>query len=383
LALPREIIPVTAMGERPGSGTISFGKSGVSATRKWVVPWVDASGNDYITRVTQLLGLTIAGPGGMPAVTYPDVFSAEMPWLYCQEVDVEGEDCVGNDAWGRIQYRRAVLTAKYMPYDIGETFSLSAQSLSLQEGTYSFLGPLTVGPPPAFFTRGQDPSKVPDDLIPAFDDLSDPDADVRAKAQERIDNWKNKLAKANSRPGGEPDPDWVVQYQNWQAKAAQTVTSPGCADDYFNAHAAGTVGQPMTKVIPLGEYSLDRSQVLTPNFWAYIALMGSVNAFFFIGFPPWTLLFSGIEGKRAVLPNGTKIWDINFKFHFNPNSWNHLFRPEKGRWEVVASNGKAAQTYWSIEQAAKGQPPALVRAEDELHSWLYRPMDFAPVLLFS
>jgi hypothetical protein len=403
MSLPCELVPVTFLSERPGSGTISFSKSGIAGTRKWVVPWVDASGADYVDRVTQLLGMTIAGPSGLPAITYPDVFSAEFPWLFCQEVDVEGEDCVGFDKWGRIAYRRAVLTAKYMPYEMGESFSLSSQALSLKESTFSYLGTFNIPQPPAYFAVGGNPAVEPANVTAArnrlgdlydqlnsataADDPNQENLDKIAEAinddQQIIQNWLQRQAAANASPYGTPDPAWVQAYQNWQAQANTYMTSPGVGDSYFQAHKNGTVGQAMIKITPLGEYSLDRQQVLSPNFWTFISLLGSVNAYFFLGFPPWTLLFSGVEGKRSVRPNGTRTWDLTFKFHFNPNTWNMIYRSETGRYEIVATNITSTMDYWSWQAASKGQPSEITQERGPLHGWLYRPMDFSPVLLFS
>jgi hypothetical protein len=356
--LPCELVPVTFLSERPGSGTINFGKSGVSGTRKWVVPWLSPDGSDYITRVQQLLGQTIAGPTGLPAITYPDVFSMELPWLYCQEVDVEGEDCVGTDAWGRIAYRRAVLTAKYMPYEMGESFSLSAQALSMQENTFAYLGGLGLGPPPPFYGTK--------------------------------DNADNAFSGGGApSPSNPPDPAWLAELNSWALAANRFVSNPGIEDDVFQKAQSGNVAQPVTKIIPLGEYSLDRQQVLAPNFWAFIAMLGSINAYYFLGFPPWTLLFSGVEGKRSVMPNGTRAWDLTFKLHFNPNSWNHLYRGETGRWEIVAATGLSVQTYWALGQSPSNPnsmktPPDMNKlAKGPLHGYLYRPADFAPILFFS
>jgi hypothetical protein len=350
MPLPCEIVPVTIPAERPGSGAINFGKNGVAGSRKWVVPWLAPDGSSYYkTFVQQLLGLTIAGPNGLPAVTYPDVFSSDYPWLYCQEADVEGEDCVGVGLDGRITYRRAVITAKYTPYEMSENLSLSAQALSMGEATFSYLGKtdsqgFTILTPPPEFLQGP--------------------------------------AQNNFNPAGQDKQQFLNDVNGWNLSVGARIQNIGVSDKLFQKYSSGPVNQPLTKVIPLGEYSLERTQVLAPNFWKFIALLGTVNAFFFIGFPPWTLLFSGIEGRRTVLPNGTRCWTLSFKFHFNPNSWNMIFRPETGQWEPVAANGQSEAAYWSVFQLANGEfiPN---KAKGPLHPWLYTPADFSPMLYFS
>lgn len=468
MVIPFEILPITVPCERPGSGTVNFGKSGVAATRKWVVPWEDIDGLSYWLRFVQLLlGQTIAGPGGMPIVTYPDVFSQELPWLFCQEVDMEPEDCIGLDIFGRIRYRRAVLTAKYMPYEVGESFNLSAQALTLLESTYSFLGTLlSLNPPPAFQGEESTIPFVPVEVTPGYledylawlqqtqallinpgigDDFYSGANEtwtltclsfVPTQGEFQINVNVPDGSSVDVAPGqyncgpiqfddgaeevqaalvaglngdetlitctGGPLPDFPVLIQFNRSLATRAIVleivNDTTGDDDLvhesvmmtfqsqigRPRAAGdTVGQPLTKIIPLGEYSLERHQMLAPNFWTLICLLGTINGTQFLGFPPWTLLFSGIDGKKTVLPNGTRCWDLSFKFHFNPNSWNMVYRPDKGRWEVLAAKGTSVQTYWCINQAAPGQQAAFNNMQSDIHPWLYRPSDFSPIILFS
>ena len=68
MALPRKLFPVTKVAERPGSGKITFSKSGLSATRMWVVPWWFPNGSTYLNYVSQLLGETLTGPNYTPII---------------------------------------------------------------------------------------------------------------------------------------------------------------------------------------------------------------------------------------------------------------------------------------------------------------------------
>lgn len=500
MAIPVELVPFPVISERPGSGTISFGKNGVSGSREWSVPWALGDGtNYYVSFIQQLLGMTIAGPSGVPAITYPDSFSQDFPWLFCQECDVKGEDQAGIDLWGRIQYRRAVVAAKYMPFDMGESFSLSAQALSIKENTYTFLGPfLTLTPPPAYEEElpkyvtkrtevkafSADPFDPKLLIFPVDEEVLDDSIEPGTPSEaflKKYNEWLNVIRARLASPGITDD---VFQGANacisvyldgWPAygtgvfhlsfdfpqaygsitkgehvtspihidatlddikkaiidadipESAFTLTGVKLADGAFGINfrgalkgvvidapevvdevigvtaegakpvhvivtinelamkgeIGGTVEQPITKIIPMGEYSLERRQVLAPAFWKFITLLGTINAFFWLGFPPWTLMFSGMEGKRTVLPNGTRTWDLTFKFHFNPNTWNMIFRPKTGRWEVVAATGMSRQTFWCINQAAPDQPQDIFEGEDELHPWLYRPSDFSAILEYE
>ncbi len=439
VAFPKELLPVTYPAERPGSGAISFTKSGCSGTRKWQVPWDGLPGGgggteSYTNYVVRLLGMTISGPNSLPQISYPAVFGADFPWLYCQEVDVEGEDSYGMDFYGRIRYRRAILTAKYMPIEQGESFSLSAQVLSLPQGTFNY-----VGTPASFFGT---PPKLDmaeiRDYQAKLKTFQQAQANQNAQLQQIRDfnadpvdapapDPQNIFAAPGNNPIGDPaavqniqdqlnkgllfggdippkpnsplniTKKWQDAYTAWQQAYQTAMFVPGLDDATFQSHtfprvaANTTVNQPMTKIVPMGEYSLDRSQVLAPDFWGYIAMLGCINANFFVGFPPWTLLFSGMEAKRNMLPNGTRSWNITFKFHFNPNTWNCVYRAETSEWQLVACAKMAQQTFWTFNQAPVGAfkkkgggATGLVAGltTDSVHGFLYVPADFSGLLAY-
>ena len=105
--------------------------------------------------------------------------------------------------------------------------------------------------------------------------------------------------------------------------------------------------------------------------------LGTTNNAYFLGFPPWTLLFSGIEGHRYCCPTARVCWDLNFKFLFNPNGHNLFWRATTGRWEVIVSNIASTDTWYMSEL---GQ---YVKQNAPMHKYLYVPADFAPFLLYA
>ena len=103
----------------------------------------------------------------------------------------------------------------------------------------------------------------------------------------------------------------------------------------YDPHHANRLDQNVGKVVPTGEITFQRHQVIATDLVYLLAVVGSVNMFTFMGFPPWTLLLSGIEAKQTRLPNGTPCFDMTFKFAFNPYTHQAIFRPATMRWEFV------------------------------------------------
>lgn len=425
MSLPCELIPVTRVAERPGSGNITFSKGGVSGNRKWVSPWYFNDGRTYLDFVQQLLGMTLAGPTGTPAVTYPDSFSPELPWLYCQEVSVAGEDLFGTDGWGRAAYRRAILDCKYVPYERGESFHLAAQMFTCKEGQLNWIG--TFEPMPArpqiiaedqlavmaaqLFNQITQLKQVLANAGNAGQGLFIPppldqgglqagdvqqfviDQRQRRLIEQRIERLeaqlagvKAKIVKANA--GNVPQnvqdgvnnlATYLVALTNWYNNQTALITSSGVpAAKFAQLNAGGNpVAVPVGKVIPLGEYTLERHFVLQPNFGTWIAMMGCTNKSYFLGFPPWTLLFSGLDGKRALMPNGTRCWDITMKFLFNPNGHNFIYRAEKGRFEIVVSS--TASTGGWLTSGLTGWTTIAT----PVHRYLYEPIDYTPFLTYT
>jgi hypothetical protein len=128
-------IPLSEVGERHGSGKLTLNKSGASGTRVWQCPWfMHPAFCDF------LLGRTAVNPNGRPQNNRPDVFSVCYPWLYCQEVSVEGEDLLGVDLTLRAFYRRAIVTAKYMPLEMNNSIHINSQMLTIPDSQFIFIG---------------------------------------------------------------------------------------------------------------------------------------------------------------------------------------------------------------------------------------------------
>lgn len=91
------------------------------------------------------------------------------------------------------------------------------------------------------------------------------------------------------------------------------------------------------RFVPLGHYSLEKRAIL--EYWKMLlmGLKGCVNKETFQGFPPWTLLVMGIEAKITHVITGERVWTMTFKFGYNPNTWNAIFRGDRARYEFVRS----------------------------------------------
>lgn len=122
--------------ERDGSGSISFTKNGTVAKRIFAVPYYDRTTGKYFSDFVQtLLG---GGDDGLGGVTKPDSFgsgyvdAAGRPFLYCQEVEVQGDTQDGYDSDNppRVVYKNAIITATYAPR-YHKTFSINGSVLTL------------------------------------------------------------------------------------------------------------------------------------------------------------------------------------------------------------------------------------------------------------
>ncbi len=132
--------------ERKDSGKFSIGKNGPVAHRHFVVPWGDNKEGvpfwkDY---VEQLLGKTVltTAVNGLVVVatTFPAAFHPLLPWLVCQEIDLEGEDWQGPDKYGMIQFRRALLKCKYTPLDFAEKVDTNVKFQSIPGHKWQWIG---------------------------------------------------------------------------------------------------------------------------------------------------------------------------------------------------------------------------------------------------
>ncbi len=526
-------IPFTGISERHGSGKVNMGKGGQNGTRIWQCPWFL-----YPKFCDFLLGRVAANPFGFPQIFRPKVFSLQYPWLYCNEVDVEGEDLLGIDYYLRAFYRRAIVTAKYQPLEMGNSLHINAQMLTIPGTQYAFVGtnPLnaigaiqtvalsmqgppaggtftlvltgtaTGGIPVTYTTEGIKTQATGNDIAAAvrkamgitpnqnvvgcggsaggpwtmklvsntgydvkvqtdtsgastgltfdastiqphtFDDTDLFLTDAGTGKATRIDQYKGnnpnpgEIGTKNfviysfellGRPAGtfcleatlddgtkrrtpvmtaktfHPDELYkamkpivagIVDRESLGSKdstAAEYIVASWVSSPYVNGalqdsdpvatpyatHATDTkipvrfyvrfwgttkkitslaiadlttsggkpyvkveasdpniadrLDSPVGKLVPMGEFTFQRQQVLSVYLPFLMNACGCVNMFTFAGFPPWTLMLSGMDAKQTRLPNGTPAWDMTFKFAFNPYTHQALFRPATMRWEFV------------------------------------------------
>lgn len=534
LVAPR--VPITQIGERAGSGKLTLNKSGANGTRIWQVPWFM-----HPRFCDHLLGRVAPRPGGMPQLHRPDVFSPCYPWLYCQEVSVEGEDLLGVDMSLRAFYRRAIVTAKYMPMEQGnsihinsqmltipgsqfifvglnpgrplgatQTFTMTTQggpptggtfrlvlsptssslpgaptpvpvytppirwnatagqithairtALGLQPGTFfdtavtngpaggpwtlgfisntgyvisaqtvtadGFTGGLTYdsnilrlrksteyddtdyrygGPPAVRFdsiSRGsnaytfaleyvrrprgtfklrftfadgtkRDSAVMNTETLHGFALVSalepivrgitsrpTPTGGLASTASDRnycfwyTQPFVNGVLRDSSGDTGDgppflasaTDPRHNLRMYVSIHNISKAITDVEIADSSINPtpptiritstdpFLADRLDQNIAKTVAMGEITYQRHQILAFHLGFFLQAVGSVNMFTFLGFPPWTLLLTGIEAKQTRLPNGAPAFDITFKLAFNPYTHQALFRPSKMRWEFV------------------------------------------------
>jgi len=265
-----------------------------------------------------------------PTVTLPDVFSCEMPWLICQEVTVKGDTIAGYEGaetgdapkwpnydankalygtsgWPlspRLRHKNVLLTCKYAPIAFDESFDFTGQSLQLQGNVFGWTGSST------------DPSQPAD-------------------PNQKLDS-----------PVGVMFPEGSYEYHRRQvlvmASAAvfnligmvnANCTAPKAIDGngniigtfpvYFNAD-----GNPVV-------YGNDGNPPAGTSFPVLalppgtVAVTAPIPQAPFLGFAaPQTMLYMGVRGKRTYLVDGTQLWELTFKFQYNPKKWVRLARPD-------------------------------------------------------
>lgn len=114
-------------------------------------------------------------------------------------------------------------------------------------------------------------------------------------------------------------------------------------------------------IIPMMEHSITWHFVSYPPWNAIRWLIGNVNAYWFAGCPPETLLFHGCEASREIASDGVRMWTLEYKFSFKNSSqlddaaafgWNHFLRPDgpfAGCFEIV--NRRAPGGYTTLKEA--------------------------------
>ncbi len=533
---PLDPIPTYPIVEEVGSGKLSISKGGMHGQRTYIVPWTY-----YPLHVDRMMGQVSPSDSGVPTIGRPEIFSPEYPWLYCQEVSVEGVSCLGVDRAGKARYESAKITAKYLPMEANNSIHINAQMLSIPGTSFSFVGTdptnavdraakinvtirranggtwrmrlrskdgdtevqtppidydaapsdvaealmatntvttdgdLRVGGPAGgpwslnFNTtiNGPIPSVddsqltytpidladgtptgvnynllgagpvdyvFPGDLtgesgttlpeVPPYSDdaqgsegvwtaltiagayrgtfqlsvtvgdANDPTSQTTYTTAdldlEKLNTDTLRTAVANAlapaallgtkeKAGGTAGNQVVViqdgvHYNGGPhfkySKGAfldfggteiatpvavivgirslkQQVVSVAVANANLQplkpeitavlSPQAHQVNEQIGMVVANGEFTLQKHKVAALDVFYIMGVVGSVNMATFMGYPPWTLLLQGAEAKQTRLTNGTPAYDLNFKFAYNPHTFQALYRPGLNRWEFVRS----------------------------------------------
>ncbi len=131
--------------ERKDSAKFSIGKNGPVGNRHFVVPWGDNNDGtpfwqDYVGELLGEVVFVTADGITVVSVTPPKSFHPTIPFLVCQEVDVEGENWQGPDKYGMIQFRTALLKAKYTPLDFAEKVDTQVKFQSIPGYRWQWIG---------------------------------------------------------------------------------------------------------------------------------------------------------------------------------------------------------------------------------------------------
>ncbi|MCS7237914.1 MAG: hypothetical protein NZ899_06545 [Thermoguttaceae bacterium] len=106
---------------------------------------------------------------------------------------------------------------------------------------------------------------------------------------------------------------------------------------------------PLAVEIPVCEYLVTIRLPLEPPWDLLGEMRGKVNGRTFLGFPPETVLLVGLEGKPLWAASGPTARHWELRCHLverclwqagQPVGWNHLFRPDTGRWERPLAAGQ-------------------------------------------
>ena len=104
-------------------------------------------------------------------------------------------------------------------------------------------------------------------------------------------------------------------------------------------------------IFPITEHRITWGSVVNPPWKTIQNLQGTLNASEFLGAPPESLLFMGVQSNklyRGDLAEGESAftWKIRYIFrqrglhhHLGSPGWNHLWLPMSGTWEKVTCHG--------------------------------------------
>ena len=320
--------------ELNGSGKMGFVRGQPPwGERIFDIPWSMADGTTWIDFVLDLTGRVTVDAGGKPVRTNPDVFSNEFNWLMCHEVTIEGLNMAGTE-FGRISER-----ANQWPT------------------------PVQLPKPHPLYSR-----------------IIYERAIVRAKyAPKEYGETIEVCGQALSRPGS--------SYAFTSAASAPNESDPSKA-----AVPSEILDEPVAVLFPQAEFSFEARQVLAPDFFALMDLVGRINGNAenaiitylpegrdyimpinydannnpvnptvrpgldvlkkpvkplakFLGREPRTLLFMGASGRRTYMVNGAKCYDLSCKFQYQPREFTKVFRPATGKFEFIKSIGDGRFLY--------------------------------------
>jgi hypothetical protein len=290
----------TELKETEASGDLNMTASGsMVGTRVYECPYYDLGPPlvTYLDYMKWLLGRSYQDTDGTVHVVPPDVFSNELNFLVCQEISVRHKGLVGyEDAPGEPD----------MP----------------PPGTAR---PLAVGPndPSNPFTDLPDPSPnidaPPIDWPPDY--LTSP-IQFSRRAVFRTSVLTCKYSSLTH------DEEIKLHVRGQKHKGIGYAWSKVIAADVDDSEAI--TGQDLLVIAPNGDFSFSKRHVLAPKFFSILKLLGKINVAEFLGFPQYTVLFAGCDGKRSHLANGTPVWDMHLKFLLDPQQHCRKFRPGPG-----------------------------------------------------
>ena len=106
------------------------------------------------------------------------------------------------------------------------------------------------------------------------------------------------------------------------------------------------------RLLPQAEYRLTRHRVPTLPKSVIFAALGKVNGSTFGQAAAGTLLFLGAEARREHTGGGSKAWEIDLRFAYEPQGHNNQFRASTGEFEQLVTKSGGDALYDSADFAA-------------------------------
>lgn len=314
--------------EREGSGKFSMDKNGVTGERIFECPYVFPDKSTYLDFCQKLLGWSFVNQDSTEIIIPPDVFSNELNWLLCQTLEVNGEQQSGYEGNQATKETRGVVPPIWPTIDqqvargsIFPNFNSAARLFPRPAGGVTLGNGVTLDA--AYMANLNNPWPVP--LSPRI-------------------SYSRMIVKAKYAP---------FDYAETVSLSGQSLTRPGNVFAYSSAddpHALAVfddigpslnsrrVDDNLSVMFPMQEWSFNRHQIWEPNFSQLMRAIGKVNKYQFLNYPARTVLLLGAEGKKTYFANGTRIWDLTFKFQINPREHVKIMRkdpPYDGQWWYV------------------------------------------------